>query len=259
MFIIRNTQKYEQVFHPLETSYEDVVRQQLRHCLPTFHVVKFAPFVQPPEGRRRRPDLALVHKDYRLWVIAEVELEHHSLQHHVRPQIEAFSDTSFSERHVRTLKKNEPQLDSARLKDLVLYSPPEIAVIVNSRSVVDKGWTELEVELDAHLMFIELYKSPSEDVLVTFSGWLPEAQPRLLSTARKVPMLNALKCRRTDLLPINDGTLRMRYEERPLDWSCTLLADGAILIPLGSNVTVKEGRNYEIVRTDEGHIRLQFA
>lgn len=259
MLILRNNQRYEQVFHPLETSYEDVVRQQLRHCLPNFHVVKFASALRPSEGRRRRPDLALVHRGYRLWVVAEVELEHHSLQHHVRPQVEAFSDASFSERHVQTLKKNEPQLDSAQLKNLILYSPPEIAVIVNSRSVIDKGWTDLEAEFDAHLMFIEVYKSLSEDILVAFSGWIPEAQPRLLSTARKAELLNALRCRRTDLLPINDDILHMHYEGRPLEWRYTGLADGAILIPLGSNVTIKDNRNYEIVRTDEGYVRLQFA
>jgi hypothetical protein len=34
----------------------------------------------------KKPDLALIDRDYRAWWVVEVELAHHSLHHHVLPE-----------------------------------------------------------------------------------------------------------------------------------------------------------------------------
>lgn len=259
MILIRNRFRYEKVFHKLEADYEEVVRQNMIALLPTFYVLKFNALILGEEGSRRKPDLALIHKEYRIWVIVEVELEHHSLEQHVRPQVHAFSTAIYDHRHANALLKHDETLDRDRLRDLVLHSPPEVALVVNSRSVLERGWQALEADYSCRLIFLEIFRSDHDDTLVSVTGWLPEAKPRVLSTARKIPMMNALKCRRRSQLPIHDGKVEMYCEDRSITWKAFDTADGAILLPSAGNFTIKPERNYEIVVTDEGRVRLQLA
>ena len=89
------------------------------------------PFKMTVRGAERdgRPDLVLVDHEYRFWWVIEVERGDHDLIRHVLPQIQCFRTASYGSEVAEYLIKKNPDLDQARLYDLMLGDPPEVAVV----------------------------------------------------------------------------------------------------------------------------------
>ena len=151
-----------------------------------------------------------------------------------------------------------PSLDLSKLCDLVAYVKPEVAVLVNSKSVLQDGWGVIELDHSARLMFLESYRSHDGDVIFGLSGFRPAPSAELLAKAKKDKWLNALVCKRTsDIPPTPDGQIRIYEGERPDLWRVIRTADTVMLLPPGG-LTVRGDRNYEIVKTDDGKYQLQI-
>jgi len=84
---------------PSETEFEAIVAMVLGRAYAGHRCVVFGGSFEH-EGEVRRPDLALVARDYSHWFVVEVELLSHSLEGHVLPQM-------------RALRFGEPQSDCA--------------------------------------------------------------------------------------------------------------------------------------------------
>ena len=132
--LIRRQRLYEQVSYDNEARFRAVAKSSLTKALPTYSVLDFSPYVLGDDGRRRRPDLAIVHRQYRMWVVVEVELEHHSLMHHVVPQISTFCTGHYAESHAELIHDRDATFDLEHLSNLVAYIPPVVMVVVNSRA-----------------------------------------------------------------------------------------------------------------------------
>lgn len=257
--LVRQSRIYEKVFYDNEKHYEDIVKAQIGMALTNFWVVDFKPLILGEEGSRRRPDLALVDRDYRLWVVIELELEHHSLRHHVRPQLAALATGAYDDSHLDVLMRENPQFNKDKLRDLVVFVPPVVAVIVNCRSVLERGWAELQRDLGVRIIFLEVFRADNDDAIFELSGYIPQVKPDRLATLKKHKMLNALICRSPGALPVNpDGILQIYSDERPVQWKVTLTADRAVLFPHGG-VTIRSDRNYDLLRTEDGRLRLKIA
>jgi hypothetical protein len=255
--LIRQHRTYEQVFYDNELHFTDIVKIEMSKVLPGFAILGFSPFIIGDEGTRRRPDLALVARNYSMWVVVEVELENHSLDHHVVPQIQAFVSGRYGESHADLLYERDPSLSQDRLRELVKFVPPIVSVIVNSRSVLNDGWEVLESEHSAQLTFLESYRSQDGDVIVSVSGYLPAPQPRPIARLRKQEMMNALFCSRpTDIPAALGDSIRMYWGERPHVWQILRTMDSVVLLAPGG-FTVRPDRNYEVLQTDDGRFRLQ--
>ncbi len=256
--LIRNHIAYEQVFYDNEAHYEDIAKKQLAETLEAFLVLDFKALVLGEEGIRRRPDLALIDRRYRMWVVVEVELEHHSLDHHVLPQMTALASGSYDITHADYLVQTCTDIEPERIKDLITYVPPQIMTLVNSRTVLDKGWGILETELQVRLTFLEVYRSSTGDAIFSLSGYTPHIRPDRLAGAKKHRMLNALVCAKPNVIPVSaEGTIRMYFEGRPIHWQVVKTADSAVLIPRPS-LTLRSDRNYEILRTENGRLVLRI-
>ena len=255
--LVRNRKAYRQVFYDQEAHYEQVVKQQLPLLIPAFHVVEFTPYVLGDEGMRRRPDLALVHHDYHMWAVVEVELEHHSLTHHVYPQLQVFATGAYGTEHAEAILATAPGLDAARVSTLVQYQAPKILTIVNSTGVLKKDWGRLRDELGVQLTFLETFRSEDGDVIFAISGYLPEPRPERLTGAKKADMLNALTCSTPTAIPnVEDGCLNIDVDGRSLPWKVLRTADSVVLLP-GSGVNLRADRNYEILRASDGRLKLR--
>lgn len=249
MIVLRNGKRYEQILYRHEQDFERVAVVQLGTALPDFHVLKFKPHVLGDEGVRRRPDLALVHQRYLMWVVVEVELEHHSLEQHVFPQIRTFTTGSYGEEHAEALLKANSSLEKAAVLRMVQYRQPAVMVLVNSRAVFQRGWGDLSSELGAEVTTLEVYRSLT-DTIFSLEGYLPKVAPRRVTGARKSPMLNGLECAPPPPVPF-PRAFRMLYENRPTEWVSLTTGDRVVLLPRVP-FEIDGSRNYEIVVSDDG-------
>lgn len=255
--LIRQDRTYEQVYYEQESHFLGIVKTELSKVLPGFSILDFSPLIIGDEGLRRRPDLALVHRDYKMWAVVEVELERHSLDHHVVPQVRTFSTGRYNESHATLLHRRDSTLNLEKLCNLTAYSPPVISVVVNSRLVLDDGWDVLESDYSARLTFLESFRSEDGDVIVSISGYLPTPRPSRVISLRKHKMMNALVCPRPEDVPaaiVDD--MRMYWRERPYTWPVLRTRDTVVFLAPGG-FTVRGDRNYEVARRDETRFELR--
>lgn len=97
--LIRNHMVYEPILYDNEAHFEEIAKKQFAETFDQFLVVDFKPLVLGDQGIRRRPDIALVHRQYQMWIVVEVELEHHSLDHHVFPQMQVLASGAYDDSH----------------------------------------------------------------------------------------------------------------------------------------------------------------
>ena len=124
--LIRQDRTYEQVYYDYESHFSAIVKTELAKILPGFSIVDFSPFIIGDEGSRRRPDLALVDRNYEMWAVVEVELEKHSLEHHVVPQVRTFVTGRYDNSHAVLLHRKDSTLNLENLCNLTTYLPPVV-------------------------------------------------------------------------------------------------------------------------------------
>ena len=256
-WLIRQHRIYEQIYYEYEADFTSVVKTQLAKFLPNFSVLDFSPFVIGDEGIRRKPDLALIDRNYTMWAVVEVELDSHPLQHHVLPQVKAFVTGRYGVSHAKLIYEKDSNLNLENLHNLVTYVPPVIVVVVNSRSVLENGWSVLESHHSARLTFLETFRSKDDDVVFSFSGYIPTPQPSQIVSLKKAKMLNALVCAQPiDVPAVISDEIRMYWRERLYTWRVLRTKDTVLfLTPRG--ITVREDRNYEARRIGESEFHLQ--
>lgn len=254
--LIRQRRMYEQVYYEYESHFSAIVKTELGKILPRFSILDFSPFIIGDEGSRRRPDLALVDRNYEMWAVVEVELDKHSLEHHVVPQVRTFTTGRYDESHATLLHQKDLTLNLEHLRNLTTYTPPVVSVIVNSRSVLEDGWDVLESDHSARLTFLESFRSEDGDVVVAISGYLPAPQPRRIIKLKKQKMMNALVCAQPMDIPVEIADeMRLYWRERPYTWQVLRTMDTVIFLAPGG-FTVREDRNYEVRGMGEGKYQL---
>lgn len=255
--LIRQDRIYEQVYYDREAHFSAIVKSELSKIVPDFSIVDFSPYIVGDEGNRRRPDLALVDRSYKTWAVVEVELEQHSLEHHILPQIHTFATGRYDSSHAAMLHAKDSTLDLRHLRNLTTYVPPLVLVVVNSRSVMDQGWGVLESDYSARLTFLESYRSEDGDVVVLVSGYLPVSPPYRIIRLKKTAMINALTCVQPEDVPAAIGTdLWLYWGQQPRRWQVVRARDHVIFFP-ADGFTVRADRNYEVLRIGEGKYQLR--
>ena len=164
-------------FYPVKSStiYEGVYEKRIlansEYLFPGFYC---APFKKPVDSRHGTgvPDLVLIDKRYRTWVVVEVELETHSLQNDVELQVKQFANGEYDEEHARYIYSKLPELDATRLQMLVLGTLPSILVIV---PIVKPTWAVSLRNHRATISQIELFEDDTKQQLLRVDGDNPVA------------------------------------------------------------------------------------
>lgn len=249
MQLIRQRRTYRQVYYGREAQFSRILQVELPKLLPEFSLVPFSPYIQGDEGSRRRPDMALVARNYSTWIVVEVELESHSLAHHVIPQVRAFASGRYERSHAVMLHDKDPTLDLDSLVRLVEHYPPAVAVIVNSRSVLQDGWDQIETDYSARLMFLESFRSEDGDVIVAVSGYTPTVRTKRLMHLRPQRLINALICSDPSSVPADAAdAIELTWEDQVFLWQIIRTKDAVLFFPPG-RFDVRWDRNYEIIHT----------
>lgn len=255
--IVRQKRIYEQIYYEHEPHFSDIAKTELAKVLPGFSILDFSPFIVGDEGARRRPDLALIDRNYRMWAVVEVELEQHSLENHVLPQVRTFATGRYDASHAELLHSKDPTLNLEKLRNLTTYVSPMVSVVVNSRSVLENGWAVLESEYSARLTFLESFRSDNMDVIVLISGYLPTPPPYRIIKLKKTAMLNALICTQPEDVPADIARdMWMYWDQRPRRWQVARAKDHVMFFPT-DGFTVRADRNYEVFRISEGKYQLR--
>lgn len=212
-----------------EYEFEDLVLYRASTIFPRWHAVRFNPKVTASNGVTKQPDLALIDEHYREWWVVEVELEHHSLEGHVLPQIEVFVDGSYSELHANWLADRNPFLDRGRLAEMMLGQQPRVLVVVDSPST---NWDGPLRSAGSRLSVVEPFRNANDEYLLRINGFQPEPQGKILTRLERFAMLRRLwRVHSPAALPPGEAAdlLEIAFEGRVSEWRRVRVGDGVFL------------------------------
>ncbi|MFC1981398.1 hypothetical protein ACFLVN_04045 [Chloroflexota bacterium] len=132
-----------------EAEFERKIRQQVSAVFPDYYTSSFKIEIQTDQKEPRKPDLAMVHKQFKDWWIAEVELIGHPLSH-VIDQVSVFIQGNYNSIRIadylkqKNIEENSVALDYNKLREMIFYQQPKILVIV------DEQQSDWESELSKH-------------------------------------------------------------------------------------------------------------
>lgn len=138
----------------LESDFEAEVVQAISCLMPDYLCGVFTgAFLF--EGQRHISDLALIHKSLSHWFVVEVELAHHSFEHHVIPQVRAFRYGEAETSALTSLRRAFPALGEETVRSLLTWVPRHVAVVSNLK---DSLWTAKLQALDVQHLVVSVYE-----------------------------------------------------------------------------------------------------
>jgi hypothetical protein len=233
-----------------ELEYQALLRQHSRQLFPDLIVV---PFTKPVyfEGIGHAADFAAIDPKYRKWWVLEVELAHHSLEGHVRPQVTTLANASYGKDEAEWLADKSQILDKTRLEQMMQGSQPEVAVVVNSPK---PDWA-IELRGLAIIMIVELFRSDTGRFVFRQNGVELDV-PRDAVTLVQVMMARLLMVESpAPLLALQRDRLEIEYEGELTEWNVVESADKVFLHPRRSSIFPSH-RWLKIVRLPEGRLGL---
>lgn len=140
---------------PSEAEFEFAVVRALACAFPAYHCVLFGGTFVHSDSGARRPDLALVARDFSHWFVVEVELTSHSLESHVLPQVRAFCYGTPQADCAGSLSRNL-EITREQAQTLLAFVPSSVAVIANR---YDQRWADSLAGLGAQLLVVSLFET----------------------------------------------------------------------------------------------------
>ncbi len=240
----------------LERNFEDLVLDRSPQIFPRWRTVRFIADVSSPDGATRRPDLALIDLHYRSWWVVEVELQHHSLNGHVLPQVEVFAQGRYGTQHAEWVAARNPDLDPTRLREMMQGEPPGVLVVVDSPGT---GWERDLDDCGARLGIVEPFRDANGDFMLRVNGFQPEPPGEILTRcSRGVGQVRMWSVSSPAALPVPDaeGWLTIEYAGEAARWRRIQLADSVLLHAERGNPILDLSAVDLIVRSD---LSLEFV
>jgi hypothetical protein len=232
-----------------EVHFETLVMQHAAQLFPDYFAVPFKTSLSSEYGTRK-PDLALIDRQYRTWWVVEVELAHHSLHNHVLPQIQVFATASYGPSEAEYLRRQDSTLSLASLVEMMRGAPPKVLVIVNQAV---PNWVDLLRMFRAAVGVVEVFRSGRNESILRVNGEQPVALGPLVSLCHFDPVVPRLL--RVDS-PASlgegvDGRFAIEFEGSVSEWKRVDAADRVWLNPRGGNPLPGAGE-FELFKTESG-------
>jgi hypothetical protein len=248
-------------FYPLtapgslsEAEFERLVLQQAPYLFPNYLMVKYRVDVTS-DDYVRRPDFALVHREYRSWWVVEVELIHHSLNHHVLQQVACFSAGSYGPEVASHLARASSHVDINLLREMLKGAPPGVLVIANAYS---EEWERTIAPYGALLCVLHVYRSERNRHIFRYRRVEIDGAPEVLSVCRRdrtMPRLLIVDSPAA-LAAFSESPLAIYYNGAPSHWATVAASDRVWLNPVKQSPLPDSIRLVEVVRESDG--RLAF-
>jgi len=159
-----------------ETELERWIYQHAKSLFPHHYVIPFKKEVASRStGETRKPDYVLIRDDFSAWVVVEIELKKHTLDH-VLQQTRVFLDGDYNlpeiAQYVRNqfLKIYRERVTLGRLKRLFVSHSPSVLVIADEHA---KEWEDELGKLDVKFGIFEIYKNVSGRHVYRTFGYYP--------------------------------------------------------------------------------------
>ncbi len=230
-----------------EAEFEKILQQEAGRLFDDYFLVPFkTPVASDVDGDVRKPDFALVHKNYRGWWVVEVELGHHSFRGHVLPQVRTLSHANYGREQADYLCLHKASLRRDKIFEMFKGEQPRVLVIVNSP--VD-GWAEPLHSLGARVMICQMFRSRLNKYLLRLNGDYPSESEEIITSCQCEQLLHRLLAIHSPAnLPLQqDQTVLLYHEGRASEWE-RIETGGAVYLHALRGHNLTPGKSYEIVR-----------
>lgn len=213
-----------------ESSYETKILHSSQELFPGYFCLSFKKPVDSIYGTGI-PDLVLIDKEYREWIVVEVELEHHGLQGDVLDQVVKFAAGSYTKEHSKYLVNKYNFLDPIKLEALICSTQPRISIFV---PVQKPEWWRTLLQYNATIAVIEVWEDDIGRTLIRLDGDQPTAKPSefLTNLFRDRNMAKGLRVENPAVLPDGDK-IRLLINGYASDWVIIKSKTNAWLMPIG--------------------------
>ena len=145
-----------------ETELESWIQQHAHSLFPHHYAIPFKKNVTSKStGKNRKPDLALIRRDFSAWVVVEVELERHELDH-VLEQARVFLDGKYNFEEIaqyvrdQLLRHYRKRVPLSQLEKLFDSHFPSVLVITDEHT---EDWQKELRKLGVQFCIFEIYKN----------------------------------------------------------------------------------------------------
>lgn len=235
-----------------EADFEKVIFSHRETLFPDEHLVYFKADVRWG-NEIRRADFALIDKQYRYWVVIEVELAHHDFQNHVFPQVEVLRNGEYSDRHSEALSSENHFLDRSKVENLVVGSNPQVWVIVDRP--ID-AWRNSLKALRVSLGVIEVYESGRASIALRVAGTRPSMQVARVGTLTNL-MGRVWKLEGfPEMRKFLGSEVAITFEENEWQWTVKILGGHLSIVSSGETMPLDTSRRYFLTQFDDGALSL---
>jgi len=179
----------------LEENFEEIFYTHALDIFPDFYCLNFKLKVNTKLGTTI-PDFALIAKDYKSWVIGEVELVTHNLTEHILPQMDRFHLGKYDDEAIsKKLCQKYPQLDSKKVNELLKSKTPEIFLVANEYK---EEWRIPLLKKDVKYISLEVYMTGHKQRVIHVCGDSTNARLIKLAEGEPGPLITGMNSIRLD-------------------------------------------------------------
>jgi hypothetical protein len=213
-----------------ESTYESKILHSSEDLFPGYFCLTFKKPVESIYGTGI-PDLVLIDKEYREWIVVEVELEHHGLRGDVLDQVVKFAAGKYTKEHSQYLTSKHSCLDENKLESLICGTQPRISVFV---PVQKPEWWRTLLQYNATIAVIEVWEDDIGRTLLRIDGDQPTAKPPefLSDVFRDRNLAKGLRVGNPAVLPAEDR-IRILIGGFVSEWVIIRSKTNAWLMPVG--------------------------
>ena len=237
-----------------ETEFEGIVKVHSAHLWPRFHAVRFKTTVSDGNAAAK-PDFSLVERGYREWWVVEVEMEHHSFEGHVLPQVRTLSQAIYGPDEASKLCAASGDLELNKLTEMMKGRQPRVLVVVNKPK---PDWIKPLAKYDAAVAVFEVFRNDRNDYLFRVNGEHPVGPSDIVTLCRFDPLIPRwLVVDSPAGLGVAPRTkIAIIYRDHLTEWERIDVSDKVWLYSRGPN-PLAEDYDYEIVRRGDGQFMIR--
>jgi len=236
---------------PPEAEFEWHVVKALTCLFPQYDCITFGGAFSY-EDEVKRPDLALIAKDFSHWFVVEVEIASHSLEGHVLPQIRALR---FGEPTDSCISSLASQLNIGRRQAATLVSVVPYGVVV-AANAFQSSWDLALKALDTQFLILTIFRSRSGVTAYQLDGQLAVVKESIgFGTYSAVD--RAIRFPTTPKLPI--GELQIEDVDGAIGlWFGTSNGQLTWLSKKRGLPQLAEGTQVQLIRSYDGSLLLRM-
>jgi len=243
-----------------EAEFERKIRQQVGAVFPDYYTSSFKIEIEADQKEPRKPDLAMVHRDFKDWWIVEVELIGHTLSH-VIDQVSVFTHGNYNSIRIadylkqKNIEENLVELDYNKLKEMIFYQQPKVLVIV------DEQQSEWESELSkygASVCLFQVYRNTTGSESFRLNGEYPECYSDESHCRYHRTIPNLIEVLSPSLLEEEGEEVFLFYNGKSTSWKRIDQGQSVFLKLIGSVNPIPANISYVLRKDTHGRLIIRI-